>query len=121
MKSVLQQSDKMLDLIARRFKMLGEPYRLRLLQLLEAGEKTVGELANELDGKQPTASKHLQMLFDAGLVGRRRQGSSVYYSIADPMVFKLCALVCQSAADRAREEFDELKAPASSRRASGTR
>ena len=107
----------MLALIARRFKMLGDPYRLKIVQLLEMGERSVGELANELDGKQPNVSKHLQLLFDAGLVDRRREGASVFYSIADPMVFKLCALVCRSAANRAREEFDELQAPSSSRRA----
>ncbi|MHB8303235.1 MAG: ArsR/SmtB family transcription factor [Acidobacteriaceae bacterium] len=90
--------------------MLGEPYRLRLLQILEPGEKTVGELVSALDGNQPNVSKHLQMLHDAGLVGRRREGTSIYYGIADPMVFKLCDLVCQSAAEKAREEFDQLQA-----------
>lgn len=106
----LQQSDKMLSLIARRFKMLGEPYRLRILQVLEEGEKTVGDLVQSLDGKQPNVSKHLQMLHEAGLVGRRREGTSIFYGIADPMVIELCELVCRSTAERAREEFDELNA-----------
>ncbi len=106
----------MLALIARRFRMLGDPFRLKILQLLETGERGVGELANELDGKQPNVSKHLRMLLDAGLVDRRREGASVYYSIADPMIFKLCALVCRSTASRAKEEFDELIAPVPSRR-----
>lgn len=117
MKSALQQSEKMLGLIARRFKMLGEPYRLRLLQLLEEGEKTVGDLVLELDGKQPNVSKHLQMLHDAGLVSRRREGTSIYYGIADPMVFKLCDLVCRSASARAKEEYDDLHATAPRSRA----
>jgi DNA-binding transcriptional ArsR family regulator len=106
----LQQSDKMLALIARRFKMLGEPYRLRLLQVLEQGERTVGELVGALDAKQPNVSKHLQMLYDAGIVSRRREGTSIYYGIADPMIIKLCELVCRNTAERAREEFDELSA-----------
>ena len=116
------QSDKMIALIARRFRMLGEPYRLRLLQLLESGDKTVGELVKMLDGNQPNVSKHLQMLHDSGLVSRRRNGTSIYYGIADPMIFKLCELVCRSTADKAREDFDELNVvPVSSERRSKRR
>lgn len=101
-------SDKMLDLVARRFRTLGEPYRLRILQELEAGEKSVGELVAVLDGNQPNVSKHLQILSDAGLIGRRREGTSIYYAISDPMVFKLCALVCSSEAKKSRHEFEQL-------------
>ncbi len=110
MAEIFPQSDKMLELVARRFRMLGEPYRLRLLQVLESGERTVGDLVTALDGNQPNVSKHLQMLHDAGLVSRRRDGTSIYYGIADPMVFKLCELVCRSTAEKAREEYDELNA-----------
>jgi DNA-binding transcriptional ArsR family regulator len=101
-------SDKMTELVARRFRMLGEPFRLRLLQQLQTGEKTVSELVSALDGNQPNVSKHLALLHDAGLVGRRREGTSMLYSISDPMVFKLCDLVCRNAARRSRREFEEL-------------
>jgi Bacterial regulatory protein, arsR family len=57
---------------------------------------TVNQIVGELDGNQPNISKHLQILFDAGLVGRERSGNSVLYCIADPVVFKLCELVCRS-------------------------
>lgn len=107
----------MIELVARRFRMLGEPYRLRLLQVLESGDRTVGDLVLALGGNQPNVSKHLQMLHDAGLVSRRREGTSIYYGIADPIVFKLCELVCLSTAEKAREDLDELNAvPASSGR-----
>ena len=101
-------NDKMLDLVARRFRTLGEPYRLRILQELQAGERSVGELVAGLDGNQPNISKHLQILTDAGLIGRRREGTSIFYAISDPMVFKLCALVCSSEAEKSRREFEEL-------------
>ena len=104
----VDMSDKMLDLVARRFRMLGEPYRLRLLQELESGEKTVGDLVATVDGNQPNVSKHLQILHDGGLVSRRRSGTSILYGISDPMVFKLCDLVCRSAAKRSQREFEEL-------------
>lgn len=112
-------SDKMFELIARRFRTLGEPFRLRLLQTLEDGEKTVGEVVAELDGTQSNVSKHLQILHDAGLVSRRREGTSIFYGISDPMVFRLCDLVCRSAADKSREVFEEwnaVPAAASTRR-----
>ena len=47
-------------------------------------------------------------LSDSGLVGRRREGTSILYAISDPMVFKLCALVCSSEAKKSRREFEEL-------------
>ena len=108
------QSDKMLELIARRFRLLGEPYRLRILHVLESQEKTVGEIVAVLEGNQPNISKHLQMLHDGGLVSRRREGTSIYYGIADPMVIQLCNLVCRSAAEKAREEFNDLRTASAS-------
>jgi DNA-binding transcriptional ArsR family regulator len=92
--------DKMMELIARRFRTLGEPYRLRLIQQLEKGERSVGELVQALDGNQSNVSKHLQVLYDAGLVSRRRDGTSVLYAIGDPMVLKLCELVCKSEVEK---------------------
>ena len=104
----LPLSDKMLDLVAHRFRMLGDSTRLRLLQCLESGGKSVNEITALLDGNQPNISKHLQALSDAGLVHRSRSGNRIYYSIADPVVFKLCALVCNRAGQQARSELKEL-------------
>ena len=89
---------KMIDLVARRFQVLGEPCRLRVLQALQNGPMTVSQIVDRLDGNQPNISKHLQILFDAGLVGRDRSGNSIFYSIADPVGFRLCELVCRSTA-----------------------
>ena len=108
-------SDKMMDLVARRFRTLGEPFRLRLLEQLQQGEKSVGELAEALDGNQPNVSKHLGILRDAGLVSRRREGNSIVYAISDPMVFRLCDLVCRSESDRSRREFEALSTPTARR------
>lgn len=115
----LPLSDQMIELAARRFRMLGEPQRLRILQTLEAGERTVGEVVEELEANQSNISKHLQALYDAGLVGRRRDGNCIYYAIADPLIFKLCELVCRSAVEEARAKLAELangKTPPRSRK-----
>ncbi len=101
-------SDKMMDLVARRFRTLGEPYRLRMLQTLESGEMSVGDMVAALIGNQPNVSKHLQILHEAGLVSRRRAGTTIFYSISDPMVFKLCELVCRSEAERSKRELEAL-------------
>jgi DNA-binding transcriptional ArsR family regulator len=89
-----------LELVAGRFKVLAEPARLRLLQSLSAGEASVGMLAKALVTTQPNVSKHLRILQDAGLVARRQDGNTVFYSIADPTVFDLCDVVCGSIHDR---------------------
>ena len=109
-------SDKMIELVAKRFRMLGEPFRLRLLQQLQTGEKTVNELVEALDGNQPNVSKHLGLLYDAGLVGRRRDGISVLYCISDPMISKLCDLVCRSETEKSRRDFEELTGSAKGRK-----
>ena len=98
----------MLELVAKRFRLLGEPLRLRILQVLEPGERTVNDIVEALDANQSNVSKHLGILYDGGLVGRRRDGTSMHYFIADPIVFKLCELVCRSAADDAQAIASEL-------------
>ena len=103
-------SDEMLEAVALRFRMLGEPQRLRILQVLEDGEHTVGHIVRRLDGNQSNISKHLQALYDARLVRRRRDGNSIVYSISDPVVFKLCDLVCRSAAKDARGRLARVAA-----------
>ncbi len=116
-KAQLPLSDQMVELVARRFRMLGEPQRLRILQTMEDGERTVGEIVESLAANQSNISKHLQSLYDAGIVGRRRAGNSIYYSIADSVIFKLCELVCQSATDDARAKLAELAPVRASSRA----
>jgi DNA-binding transcriptional ArsR family regulator len=89
-----------LQLVAERFKILGEPIRLRILQSLETGELSVNEITGAVESTQPNVSKHLKILQDAGLVARRQEGNSVFYSIADESIFQLCELVCASLKER---------------------
>lgn len=88
--------DEALALVARRFAVLAEPMRLRLLQALMNGERSVGALAEAAGGTQANVSRHLQTLAEAGLVSRRKEGLQVFYAVADPSIFELCALVCGS-------------------------
>lgn len=96
--------DGALDLVATRFKIMSEPLRLRLLQLLQNGEKSVGELTELCSTSQPNVSKHLKILQTGGLVKRQQKGNTVYYSIADQSIFTLCELVCSSIEERLRTQ-----------------
>ena len=92
----------LVELIARRFRVLGEPMRIRLLDHLREGEATVGELSQALAASQQNVSKHLAVLTDAGVLGRRKEGNHVYYRIADEGVFTLCEDVCGSLQEQLR-------------------
>jgi DNA-binding transcriptional ArsR family regulator len=94
--------DELVELIARRFRALGEPLRIRILDALREGEATVNELAGELGSSQQNVSKHLAVLADAGLVGRRKNGTRVYHAIVDEAVLGLCEDVCGSVQTRLR-------------------
>jgi len=89
-----------LQLVAARFKVLSDPMRLRILQVLEGGETSVSALTEAVESTQPNVSKHLKTMQDAGLLARRQEGNTVFYSIADPTVFDLCEVVCSSLAER---------------------
>ncbi|HZC30980.1 MAG TPA: metalloregulator ArsR/SmtB family transcription factor [Gaiellaceae bacterium] len=88
--------DDLVELIARRFRAVGEPMRIRLLDHLRDGEATVGELSEALAASQQNVSKHLAVLADAGILGRRKDGNHVYYRIVDEGVLALCEDVCGS-------------------------
>lgn len=87
-------SEQLAELIARRFRILAQPTRILLLDELREGEATVQELTEALGASQQNVSKHLQVLLDAGIVERRKDGNHAYYAVADEGVFALCEHVC---------------------------
>jgi ArsR family transcriptional regulator len=97
-------SDRLVELIARRFKALADPTRIRLLEHLREGEATVTDLTELVGTTQQNISKQLLLLLESGLVVRRRAGNFIYYRIADEAVFELCNLVC----DGVRREIHSL-------------
>ena len=88
--------DGALELVARRFAVLAEPMRLRLIQALFDGEKNVTELVEATGGTQANISRHLQTLTGAHILSRRKEGLQVFYKISDPTIPRLCELVCGS-------------------------
>ena len=84
------------EMVAARFKLLGEPVRIQILQALHDGPINVTDITRMIGTTQPNVSKHLKLMQDAGLIGRRQEGNEVYYSITDLTIIKLCDVVCTS-------------------------
>jgi DNA-binding transcriptional ArsR family regulator len=98
--------------VADRFRLLGDPTRLRLMDLLRDGERSVGALATELGCTQANVSKHMALLADGGLVTRRREGLHCYYAVFDDAVFTLCDSVCSSVLSHLDARSSALRSPA---------
>jgi DNA-binding transcriptional ArsR family regulator len=92
-------------LIAERFRLLGDPMRLRILDALRDGPLTIGELARSVDSSQQNVSKHVAQLGAAGIIARTPRGTSVECSIADPTIFEMCETVCGGIERHAREQL----------------
>jgi DNA-binding transcriptional ArsR family regulator len=88
--------DDLVELIARRFRALSEPTRIKLLDRLREGEATVLDLTELIGTTQQNVSKHLRLLQQSGIVSRRKQGNFAYYGIIDEGVLSLCEQVCGS-------------------------
>jgi DNA-binding transcriptional ArsR family regulator len=88
--------EELAEMISRQFRLLGEPMRLRILDRLRGGERSVGELAKDLEATQQNISKHLQTLYGAGAVTRRKEGNTVFYSVGDAAMVEMCDQVCGS-------------------------
>jgi DNA-binding transcriptional ArsR family regulator len=97
-------ADPLVELVAQRFRVLGEPMRIRLLDRLREGEASVGELQEALGASQQNVSKHLGILHGAAMVSRAKHGNRTVYAISDPGVFDLCEQVCGGV----RRQLDEL-------------
>lgn len=93
--------DTMLEEVARRFALLGDPTRLRIVRVLhESGGRTVGEIAAAAGTSVANASQHLGRLLLGGVAGRTRDGQAVRYRITDDTIEELCQIVCDSMAGR---------------------
>lgn len=86
--------DEALQMIATYFAALADPMRIKIVHALMTGDQNVNLLVKLTGGMQPNVSRHLRKLTTAGLLGRRKHGTQVIYSIADPSVYELCERVC---------------------------
>jgi ArsR family transcriptional regulator len=92
--NVLTESEEVFEKAADLFRVMSAPMRLRIISALCNGEKNVGELLAEIDTTQPNMSQHLNTLYQAGVLGKRREGVQIYYRIVNERVVTLCRAVC---------------------------
>ncbi len=117
---VYSMSDKRLSAegyqrAAAKFKVLAEPTRLRILDILREHQGlSVSEVGHELELSQPTASRQLGRLYEARLIARRRENNTVIYFIEDESIFQLCAAVCGRIEREVEKDRDALYVPARS-------
>ena len=102
-------SPAILSMIADFFKVLSEVSRLQIVCTLKGGEKNVSEIIEITGLGQANVSKHLKLLTQAGIVTRTQQGVNVVYAIANPLVFSLCDLVCNSIATQLQQKNQYLE------------
>jgi DNA-binding transcriptional ArsR family regulator len=117
--------ESVVELVAQRFRVLGEPMRIKVLDRLSQSEASVGELQAALGASQQNLSKHLGILHAAGMVSRTKDGNRTIYAISDPSLLDLCdhiygtlrrqladldAILQQPAGDHERDEAYAVKA-----------
>ena len=98
------QSDQVFELAAEVFRVMSAPMRLKIISALCQGEKNVGELLAHVPTTQPNMSQHLNTLYKAGVLGKRREGVQIYYRIVNDRVVTLCRAVCTQIAIGTEEE-----------------
>lgn len=104
-----QLSPTALTLMADFFKVLSEASRLQIVCCLKSGAKNVTQIIEATGLGQANVSKHLKILAQAGVVTRSQQGINVFYQIANPFVFELCELVCDSLSVQMQHQSEKLE------------
>ncbi|WP_416673890.1 ArsR/SmtB family transcription factor [Egbenema bharatensis] len=110
MKTAESVPTEVVQQVAEYFGVLSEPMRLRLLNLLRDGEKCVQDLVEATQTSQANVSKHLKVMLQAGILTRRSEGTSAYYSVSDELIFELCTLVCDRLASRIEQQAQYFRA-----------
>ena len=97
----VSESDQVFDLAAELFRVMSAPLRLKIISCLCDGERNVSELLSEISTTQPNMSQHLNTLYLAGVLGKRRASVQIYYRIVNQRVVTLCRAVCTQLAAEA--------------------
>ncbi len=96
---VLDKPDHVFLKAAELFGVLSAPMRLRIINCLRSGELSVTQLLGRVETTQPNMSQHLNTLYRAGILGKRRDGAQVMYRIVDERVQVLCQAICSQIAE----------------------
>ncbi|MEP7063475.1 MAG: metalloregulator ArsR/SmtB family transcription factor [Betaproteobacteria bacterium] len=100
--------DAVFAIVARHFSLLSEPTRLKILHAICRDERSVSQIVEATGATQTNVSRHLALMHQAGVVTRRRDGSTVFYRVDDPEFVEICRNVCVQIASRI-DEREPLK------------
>jgi DNA-binding transcriptional ArsR family regulator len=92
------EDDLVFESAAELFGLLSTPVRLKIISAVCNGERNVSELLEQIDTTQPNMSQHLSTLYRAGVLGKRREGTQIFYSLQSERVATLCRAVCTQVA-----------------------
>lgn len=96
----MQELDAVFDVVASYFSVMAEPTRLKIMHAICQDEKSVNNIVEELGATQTNVSRHLGLMYRAGVVTKRKDGNQVFYRIADPAMIEICRTVCTQIAGR---------------------
>lgn len=98
------KSDKTFESAADLFRVMSAPLRLKIINCLCDGEKNVSYLLTKVNTTQPNMSQHLNTLYQAGILGKRRDGVQIFYHIADQRIVSICEAVCHDIAAKSAQD-----------------
>jgi len=95
----MSDMDPVFEAVARYFALLSDPTRLRIMHAVCHGERSVGEIVEHTGGSQTNISRNLNLMHERGALDRRKDGSLVYYRVADAALIEMCRNVCERVAE----------------------
>ena len=101
----MDELDPVFDAVASYFSVLSEPTRLRIMHAICETEKPVSRIVEDIGSTQTNVSRHLSLMFRAGVLSRRKEGNQVYYRVADDAMVEICRTVC----NRIAGQMDDRK------------
>ena len=102
----MSDMDPVFDAVARYFALMSDPTRLRILHAVCSGERSVSEIVVATGGSQTNISRNLNLMHERGALDRRKDGSQVYYRVADKALIEMCRNVCQRVAEARGQQPD---------------
>lgn len=90
----MSELDSLLEQVSGYFAVLSEPTRLKIIRVLCDGEKSVNDIVEGVESTQSNVSRHLNLMYRAGVLSRRKEGTLVLYQVKEPTVVELCRTVC---------------------------
>lgn len=96
--------EQLFERVSGYFSLLAEPTRLKILNAMCDGERSVSEIVERTGASQTNVSRNLNLMYGRGVLRRRREGAMTYYAIADDTVVTLCRTVCVQVASQAEEK-----------------